>query len=333
MKNYFKEDTDKKKLAIILLFVVIILSISIVLLRFKPYIKENSPGNTLNRISSINNRSSEFLNNSSIDIEKALKILPVMKEELIEVSTDINSQSYTSEKDTEALEIIQKGLSQNIMVLEQLEGLLNNPTGSDVNIACDNLKIYRDTTDSYYSIICSENSNFNLGTPMYSAINAAIDYCISSSNKNKLSEIKNQQNETFINEFSDLVISLNTLKTDFSGKINDYRNNKITYELLLSSINNCNDKITSVKSVMSSINIPDDFTSIFYDFSEIVNLYSDYLFNLKYNFITENVRRSKGDIDKDFLNSLYKSSDDILKTFNIKYTSFTNKYKDLELSR
>jgi len=104
---------------------------------------------------------------------------------------------------------------------------------------------------------------------------------------------------------NELVISLDSLKCDYYEKVLECRSGKITYELLISNINDTSLKLNAVKNVLSQMSIPDDFSSIYTNFSETVNLYNDYIFDIKYAIVTENVRRENKDIKDDFMDSLY----------------------------
>ncbi|MEG0308321.1 MAG: hypothetical protein RR636_10280 [Clostridium sp.] len=286
--------------------------------------------NTINSISKVNNKSKSFLDNNSLDIDTALKILPQMSDDLINISSNLNSSKYIADNyNTNDYTNLIKGLSENILIIDQLNAMLNNPYGSDIELAANNLKNFRDTTTNYYSLISYKNSIFDLGLSLNSAIDLSIDYCMSSNNLRKISEMKLAESTKFISTLGELVISLENLKCDYYSKVLECRSGNLTYELLISNLNDTLLKLNSVKSVLSQMTIPDRFSSIYDDFLEIITIYNNYLLDVKYAIVTENVRRSNKDIKKDFMDSLYISSNKIYSDMEVKYKKFINEYNSL----
>lgn len=326
-------DINKLPLKLISIIAVVL---CILLIFFKifpnplPFTRVSYLEKSMNSILEINNSSKEFLDSSSLNVKKALEVLPKMKGDLMNISIEINSTDRKKTPDIEEkLTLLSKGLSENILVIEQLEAMLQNPNGNDINLAADNLKVYRDTADSYYGLLSLNEDNYNLGTPLYTTINAALDYCISINNEKKIAELKTIENNNFFNSINDLIISMDNLIINYYDNVADCRNSKKTYELLIAEINTNSSKLQSVKDVLSKLSVPDDFHSIYNDFSEIVNLYSDYLYNFKYNVATEKVLRKNAGTSEETINSLYESSNKALTEIEKKYKKFTKAYNNL----
>ncbi|WP_346929666.1 hypothetical protein [Clostridium sp.] len=286
--------------------------------------------NTMKSIWKVNNRSKSFLDNNHIDVEKALSVLPEMKADLIDISIDLNSSPYIKEAvSSENFGNLSKGLNENILVIEQIDAMLKNPYGSDIELAANNLKTFRDTTENYYRLISLKDSSYDLGIPMYSAINSTIDYCISSNNLKKISDLKSAESTKFIETLRELVISLDSLKYNFYEDVLKCRSGNMTYELLISNIDDTSKKLVSVQNVLSQMSIPNDFSSLYKDYSEIVSLYNDYLYGIKYAILTEKVRRESKDLKEDFMDSLYVSSNEIYDKVEKMYKNFTKEYNNL----
>ncbi|MEG1256699.1 hypothetical protein [Clostridium sp.] len=286
--------------------------------------------NTINSISKVNNKAKTFLDNNSLNIDKALKILPEMKTDLTDISSHLNSSIYIKDNDSsDNYSNLIKGLNENILIIEQLEAMLQNPYGSDIELAANNLKTFRDTSENYYSLISYKDSTYNLGVSLHSVINLTIDYCISSNNLKKISELKIAESIKFMDTLNELVISLDSLKCDYYEKVLECRSGKITYELLISNINDTSLKLNAVKNVLSQMSIPNNFSSIYNNFSETVNLYNDYIFEIKYAIVTEKVRRENEDIKDDFMDSLYISSNKTYSDMEVKYKKFIKEYNNL----
>jgi hypothetical protein len=286
--------------------------------------------NTMNAILKVNNRSKDFLDNNNINVEKALSSLPEMKTDLIDISVDLNSNPYAEDTNyTENHKNLLKGLNENILIIEQLEAMLKNPAGNDIEIAANNLKLFRDTSENYYGLINIDDSNYDLGVPMYSVINSTIDYCISTNNFKRISDLKSAEATKFLDTLKELVISLDSLKHDFYEDVLKCRSGNMAYELLISNIDDTSKKLTSVQNVLSQMSIPDNFSSIYNDYSKTVSLYNDYLYKIKYAIVTEKVRRESKDIKEDFMDSLYISSNETYDKVEKMYKNFTKEYNNL----
>lgn len=285
---------------------------------------------TMNSILKVNNKSKDFLDNSNINVEKALNSLPEMKTDLIDISIDLNSSPYAKDIDyAEDHENLSKGLTENILIIEQLEAMLKNPYGNDIEIAANNLKLFRDTTENYYRSITIDDCSYDLGVPMYSIINSTIDYCISTNNSKRIADFKSAETTKFLDTLKELVISLDNLKHDFYQDVLKCRSGSMTYELLVSNIDDTASKLVSVQNVLSQMSIPDNFELIYSDYSKSVSLYNDYLYKIKYAIVTEKVRRESKDVKEDFMDSLYVSSNETYDKLEKAYKNFTKEYNNL----
>jgi len=284
----------------------------------------------MNSILKINNRSKDFLDNNNVNVEKALSSLPEMKTDLIDISVDLNSNPYTEDTNyTENHKNLLNGLNENILIIEQLEAMLKNPAGNDIEIAANNLKLFRDTAENYYGLINMDDSNYDLGVPMYSVINSTIDYCMSTNNFKRISDLKSAETTKFLDTLKELVISLDSLKHDFYEDVLKCRSGNMAYELLISNIDDTSKKLASVQNILSQMSIPDNFSSIYNDYLKTVSLYNDYLYKIKYAIVTEKVRRESKDIKEDFMDSLYISSNETYDKVEKMYKNFTKEYNNL----
>lgn len=298
---------------------------------FSPTKEQMYLNNLMDNIKDINNECKSFLDNSTINVENALKTLPKMREALYSTALNAGNNKYSNEaKYATTFLNLSKGLNENILLLDQLSAMLSNPYGKDLDMAGENLKIYRDAAENYYNLIEYKNSTFSLGIPMHTIINETLDYCISSNNAKKIEEIKTAEADRFISKVNELTISMDKLMIDYYEKVMDCRTNKMTYELLISKLDDTISKMDSVKSILNQMSIPNEFLPLYNDFSEVVNLYSKYVFDVKYAIVTESVRRDKADITEDYMDSLYKSSSKTYEDVQKKYKNFTKEYNKLK---
>ncbi len=294
---------------------------------FSPTKEQMYLNDLMDNIKDINNECKGFLDNSTINVEKALKTIPKMKEALYSIALNAGNSKYANKVNyaNDYLNL-SKGLNENILLLDQLSAMLSNPYGKDLELAGENLKIYRDSSENYYNLIGYKNSTFSLGNPMHTMINKTLDYCISSNNVKKIEEIKAAEAEIFISKLNELTISMDKLIVNYYEKVMDCRTNKMTYELLISKLDDTISKIDSVKTILNQMSIPNEFLPLYNKFSEVVNLYSKYTFDVKYAIVTESVRRDKSDITEDYMDSLYESSSKTYEDVQKKYKNFSKEY-------
>lgn len=314
----------------------IIVSIGILLLFFLSYsifsifspTKEQMYLNELmDNIKDINNQCKDFIDDSNINVEKALNRLPEMRDSLYSIAIDAGSSKYaTTSQYSNAYLSLSKGLNENILLLDQIHAMLSNPYGKDLELAGESLKIYRDTADNYYSLIEYKDSTFALGSSMQTMVTETLDYCISSNNAKKIEEIKAVEADRFISKLNELKVSMDKLTVNYYEKVMECRTNKMTYELLISKVDDTISKMDSVKNVLTQMSIPNEFITLYNDFSEVVNLYSKYAFDVKYAIVTESVRRDKPDITEDYMDSLYESSNETYENVQKMYKNFTKEY-------
>jgi len=281
-------------------------------------------------ISKVNNKSKCFIDNGTLNVDKSLATLPEMKTDLIDISLKLNSSIYSQEKDSiDNYTNLSKGLNENILILEQLEAMLKNPYGNDIDRAANDLKIYRNTAEYYYSQIRLKKSSYDLGVSLHSAISSTIDYSISTNNSKRISELRSAEATKFLTILNELKISLDSLNKDFYLDVLKCRSGNKSYELLLSNIDDTVLKLDALNSVLHKMSIPDNYLPIYTDFSKTVSLYTDYVYGIKYAVVTEKVRRESKDIKEDFMDSLYVWSNKTYKNFEVMYNNFIEEYNNV----
>lgn len=286
--------------------------------------------NTMESISKVNNKSKCFIDNGTLNVDKSLTTLPEMKTDLIDISLKLNSSIYSQEEDSiDNYANLSKGLNENILILEQLDAMLKNPYGNDIDLAANDLKIYRNTAEYYYNQIRLKKSSYDLGVSLHSAISSTIDYCISTNNSKRISELKSAEATKFLTILNELKISLDSLNKDFYLDVLKCRSGNKSYELLLTNIDDTVLKLDALNSVLHKMSIPDNYLPIYTDFSKTVSLYNDYVYGIKYAVVTEKVRRESKDIKEDFMDSLYVWSNKTYKNFEVMYNNFIEEYNNV----
>lgn len=327
MINLKLDKKVSKVIAVVIAIILLFLASYSLFSFFSPTKEQMYLNDLMDSIDDTNNQSKSFIDDSNLNIEKALKTLPKMRENLYSIAIDIGNSKYSYEpKYSQSFSSLSKGLNENILLLDQLYAMLSNPFGKDLELAGESLKIYRDSSETYYNLIEYKNSTFSLSSSLKLLVDETLDYCISSNNAKKIEEIKATEAKIFLSKLNELIISMDKLMVNYYDKVMDCRTNKMTYELLISKLDDTISKMDSVKNVLSQMTIPNEFVSLYNSFSEVVNLYNKYVFDVKYAIVTESVRREKPDITEDYMDSLYESSSKTYENLQKKYKNFTKEY-------
>lgn len=330
MKNFkfFKNDSLQKYI----LYSIVAILLFILSYKIFSYLTTSKIERTISLviedIVSINNRSSDLIKGDELIIDKCLKELPQMREELkLSISKlDINAENLTDE-DKAVYSHIYSGGKNNLLIFDQLIAIINNPTGRDIKLACNDLRTYEINTNNDYKNIKFKGSNLSIEDNLSQLINLSIKYCIDKSNLQKIEEINESQINDFNSTMNELIISFKKLKKDYYPLTIDCRNDKLTYELVIKDINDSLLKMKSILNIMESMNVPSNFSYTYEEFFNIVNIYNEYLVETKYSLITEKVWASKKDKSKLELDSLYDKANKLYSNMDISFNKFISKTK------
>lgn len=280
--------------------------------------------NALKEINTINDRCNDFIVKDSINVNKSLKIIPEMVNELNKIKDDINIQEYDPEK----LDSLRNGVENNILMYIQMEAMLKNPAGNDIEKAAKNLKTYYTIASNYYSIF-SENAISILKSSFF-AIDNITNYCLSAFNSTREKEVNDDQNTLFINAMDNISSYYDNLKVDFSPLSLKARNNIITYELAISDIDNQITSLKTLKDSLKNISVPNNGLKSYEELDASMEEYYNYLQNFKYSLSMEKVHAKNEKTDSDFYESLYITPKKHLSSAETHYSKFKSFYKKLK---
>ncbi len=329
MKNLISKKIDSlPKYILYIVITLLLLFLSYKVFNYLTVSKsEKNISNIIERIIDVNSESSEFIGIKDVDVEKALKSIPKMKENMYKIieSIDYNNKNL-SDNEKNVYSHIYKGAQQNILIFDQLIAILNNPTGKDVLIACDDLKSYEKNANDHYANLIVKNKPLSIGQSLSKFIDSSINYCISKSNSKKSEEIKENQLSKFGVRFNELFISFQNIKINFYSKVLDCRANKISYELVIKDINDTITKVDTIKKLLREMSIPNNVLDIYEGLLKTVDMYSEYLIDIKYAMATEKVLSDKKDKSEIDLDSLYDTANKTYNNMDILYDKFMKEY-------
>lgn len=286
---------------------------------------------TISSIQEINDKCKDFTTTNSVDKDKALKKLTKVNSDLNAVKNNL-IENPPSESNNNYNNLV-KGLESNILILQQIEAMLNNPTGKDIEKAAKNLKTYEDTTNNYYSLISIKKINFSIGRQLSLTIENTINYCLTSSNLRKEAEIKVDQYSNFIIKLDELNLLFSNGKKDYYPEALKGRKSQLSYELILSDIDKTISSTESIRISLDAMIVPNECSTVYDKFRATTSTYNDYLQNIKYSIATENVHNSRGASSDDFLDSLYTTSKKLFSEVEVNHKDFLKEYEKFKKSK
>lgn len=285
----------------------------------------------ISKIQEINDECRYFNTSDSIDKNKALKKIPSISYDLSNIKNTLSEKPPADLNDN--YNNLLKGLENNILIIQQAEAMLNNPTGKDIEQASKNLVSYKDTANNYYSLISIKNINFSTGSNLNQTVENTINYCLTSNNLKKGVEIKVEQYNGLVAKIEELNKTFQDNKVDYYPEAMKARKGIISYELIISNIDRGILILENLKSSLNEIIVPNDGLSIYRKFKGVLDTYDNYLKNIKYSIATESVHNSKGNAKEDFLDSLYITSKELFSEVEVNHKEFLIQYDKFKKSK
>ena len=324
-KKDIVDTNSKKKMFKIIFFLCIIMStIGIFLASYYSSINkvydsyETTLVSNINSINDINKNISQFNSNQAIDVDYAKEQLPIIIKALSDIRDSlVNSQpSSKYKKDHENLK---SGLDKNLLIYRQTLGILNNPSGRDVEISMDNLKTYRNDCMNFYSLINIHNIKISLPETSLTFIDNVLNYSYSALRIRKETDIKSQQNLEFINNIDGLSSEFLNAKTNLYSYVIKIRKKEMSYDDLLSEVNNNFTKLNEVQTKFRGLSIPPSAIPTYEAFKTLLEMHEDYLRDFKLALTSEKMQSLSAVVNSAALDALYDSS-------NVKFTEVENSY-------
>lgn len=279
-------------------------------------------------------------NINNIDFKKDLNtetISPLVKtlDEKISSLSKIKGQIVTlnpTEKYKGSQQSLLSGIDTNILIYKQIQGILNNPKGSDLENSAKSLANYRDKTKSSYNG-AQILSKIGLTDSLSAFIEKIIGFSNENSRVNKDNEIKTSQREDFINSVSDVINKFINVKKDFYADAYNIRNAKGNLADVLVSISSNKDSFKAVKSSFSKISVPaSDAYKTYTSLKNLLNSYDSYLQSISFSVNTEITRMqsSSSPLSSSEIDSIYKESKTAYSLISKNYNSFITCLEDLK---
>lgn len=146
-----------------------------------------------------------------------------------------------------------------------------------------------------------------------SFLNNLSNYLTSKENINKTNHVKLSQAIDFLKEFKSSIIDFSNILQNLEPAIIKTREDKRSFDPILDDIYDKEVEFKNIKSKVNSLSIPEGYLSYYKSFTELSNLYSNYLKSLKvaivYEKSSKDSNENKDNIDKNYENAYSKYQD------------------------
>ena len=334
-KNVVDTNSNKKLFKIIIFLSIIMASIGIFLASYYSSINkvydsyESILVTSINGINEINKDIAQFNSNQTIDVDYAKEQLPKIIKDLSNLREGLEN-SKPSSKYKKDYENLTSGLDKNLLIYRQTLGILNNPSGRDVELAMANLKAYRNDCMNFYSLIDINNIKISLPATSLTFIDNVLNYSYNALRIRKETDIKSQQNMEFINKIDDLSTSFTDTKVNFYSYVIRIRKKESSYDSLLSMVNGNFTKLTEIQTNFKSLSIPPSAIPTYEAFKALLDAYESYLRDFKLALTSEKVQSLSAAVDSSTLDALYTYSNARFVEVETYYSDFIKVYIELK---
>ena len=285
----------------------------------------------INGINDANKNVSQFNSDLTIDVDYAKQQLPIIIKDLANLRNTLASSQPTTKyiKDHENL---LSALDKNLLIYRQTLAILNNPSGSDVGRSVEDLKTFRNDCISFYSLVDINNVEISLPKTSLAFIDNVLNYSYSAVMVRKETDFKFEQNKEFISKLDVLSAEFITTKTNFYSYVLKVRKKDMSYDNLLSLVDDDFAKLGEVQTSFKNLSVPDSAIPSYESFKTLLDDNENYLRDFKLALTSEKVQTLKAAVDPSILDSLYASSNTLFievegsnNNFNKDYTQLKNK--------
>lgn len=281
----------------------------------------------IDKITSANNSTEAFMKEKTINPELIKKDLPKKIDILLKCKENLQTIN-APEKFKKNQEYLSIGLDNNILLYRQIFAMVNNPQDVDPEKLLSNLDQYREDCMNNYALTTLKNATITLSEKNLAFIDTAISYTHKNLQIKKANTVKENQYLDFISTVDSLSNKFIALKTDFSSKLLSVRNGDLTYDDLISLIDENRTSLYALKKEFLKVT---PVKTILLNFSKAIESYDFYLQDFKYNVNTEKIQASNK-TGKTSNSSSYSSSMEKLEDASKNYDAFMEVYTNFKNS-
>lgn len=287
---------------------------------------EESTKTSVDKINDINNSTESYIIGQTIDPEKIRKELPSKIDEMVKIKDtlqgNIPNEKYRADQDN-----LLKGIDNNILIFRQINLILSNPNGKDIEKAGADLINYKDECNKYYSLV-----SFKKIKPLINKTNTLVDNTSSYVNEivrvQRDNEIIQKQNMEFVNNMEGIIAEFLPIKIDFSSQLIAARTQKSNLDNVISSINKNSASLEKLSDAFSNITVPSKAISCYKAFNKSIDDYNNYMQSFIYSI--NNEKLAGDNISSSKIDELYAAPTSKFNDVVKDYSDFLKAYSDFK---
>ena len=288
---------------------------------------ENAVKVYVDKINQINLSTEVFIVGQTIDPAKIRKDLPLKIDELSKIKENLEEiipvEKYKSDHDN-----LINGIDKNILIFRQINLILSNPNGNDLDKAGAALIKYKDDCYKYYSLIKLKNIKPSINNKINNLVDNTSSYVNELVRLKRDNEIIQNQNLDFVDSMENIIAKFIPIKIDFSDEILTARSNNSNFNEVITAINKNKANLDKLSQDFSNVTVPSKAISCYKAFNTSLEEYNNYLESLIYSI--NNEKLSQNNLNSSKITELYASPTSKYNNVIKDYSDFLKAYSDFK---
>lgn len=283
----------------------------------------------IDKINEVNSSVSSLLNGQAIDSVKARTELSP-KIDVLSKQKELLDNMTATDKYKKDHENLINGISNNMLIFRQIDAIIKNPNGKDLEKAGEDLIKYKDKAVQNYSLV--NIKNFKVG--LTDSGNKLVEYtsiCVNELVKlNRDNEITQSKNQDYINSLDALLAKFTPINIDYSAEMSKVRDAKGNTDNIVALAEKNRDDLSSIKQEFASLTVPSKAVGSYKIFSNILESFDNYLQSFVYS--ANNEKLAGNALSSDKLKELYAEPVSKFSSITKNYNDFIKAYNEFRQS-
>ncbi|MCM0649458.1 hypothetical protein NBE98_13915 [Clostridium swellfunianum] len=283
----------------------------------------------IDKINEVNSSVSSLLNGQAIDSVKARTELSP-KIDVLSKQKELLDNMTATDKYKKDHENLINGISNNMLIFRQIDAIIKNPNGKDLEKAGEDLIKYKDKAVQNYSLV--NIKNFKVG--LTDSGNKLVEYTSIYVNElvklNRDNEITQSKNQDYINSLDALLAKFTPINIDYSAEMSKVRDAKGNTDNIVALAEKNRDDLSSIKQEFASLTVPSKAVGSYKIFSNILESFDNYLQSFVYS--ANNEKLAGNALSSDKLKELYAEPVSKFSSITKNYNDFIKAYNEFRQS-
>lgn len=281
-------------------------------------------------ITSANFMAKNLIKDQTIDVQASLTLLPEIITELKDIKLKLDKEA-PSEQYTAFNTAINKGITNNILLYEQLCLSLSNPNAKDITKSFEKLQEYKNECLSNYEKASSKKLSIQLPKDTEIFFVNAFAYINEIIKLNRDSDIINSQKNDFILSMDEIVNKFKSINLDYEVPLKRVREERKSYDGIIDSIDKNSETLVSITETFNSMSIPNNALDAHNNFKVCLSGFNKYIQELRNTVSSENIKSKDKNLTEEEIDILYENASENYEELKASFENFIliyEKYKE-----